>query len=199
MKWLQVTYARDVRGMLNKPERIEYLLPTWYNYVPESEGYGVKDNKTNAMRILEGLNISFDVHTYDVSDGALDGGTVARKLGQDPARVFKTLVTQGKSRAYYVFVIPVLCELNLKAAAASVGEKSVEMIPQKELLKTTGYIHGGCSPVGMKKLFRTVIDNSALGQERICVSAGRVGFQVDIAPGDLIAAVNAQTADIAAH
>ena len=79
------------------------------------------------------------------------------------------------------------------------GEKSVEMIPQKELLKTTGYIHGGCSPVGMKKLFRTVIDNSALGQERICVSAGRVGFQVDLAPKDLIAAVNAQTADIATH
>ena len=115
----------------------------------------MKDNKTNAMRILEGLKIDFDVHTYDVSDGMLDGGTVAQRIGADPARVFKTLVTQGKSRAYYVFVIPVLKELNLKAAAASVGEKSVEMIPQKELLKTTGYIHGGCSPVGMKKQFKT--------------------------------------------
>ena len=101
----------------------------------------MKDNKTNAMRILEGLKIDFDVHTYDVSDGMLDGGTVAQRIGADPARVFKTLVTQGKSRAYYVFVIPVLKELNLKAAAASVGEKSVEMIPQKELLKTTGYIY----------------------------------------------------------
>lgn len=157
----------------------------------------MKDNKTNAMRILEGLKIDFDVHTYDVSDGMLDGSTVAQRIGADPARVFKTLVTQGKSRAYYVFVIPVLKELNLKAAAASVGEKSVEMIPQKELLKTTGYIHGGCSPVGMKKQFKTVIDVSALEQERICVSAGRIGFQVDLDPRELIRAVGADTAEIA--
>lgn len=157
----------------------------------------MKDNKTNAMRILEGLKIDFDVHTYDVSDGMLYGGTVAQRIGADPARVFKTLVTQGKSRAYYVFVIPVLKELNLKAAAASVGEKSVEMIPQKELLKTTGYIHGGCSPVGMKKQFKTVIDVSALEQERICVSAGRIGFQVDLDPHELIRAVGADTAEIA--
>ena len=157
----------------------------------------MKDNKTNAMRILEGLKIDFDVHTYDVSDGMLDSGTVAQRIGADPARVFKTLVTQGKSRAYYVFVIPVLKELNLKAAAASVGEKSVEMIPQKELLKTTGYIHGGCSPVGMKKQFKTVIDVSALEQERICVSAGRIGFQVDLDPRELIRAVGADTAEIA--
>lgn len=156
----------------------------------------MKDSKTNAMRILEGLKIDFKVHSYDVSDGMLDGGTVARRIGIDPARVFKTLVTQGKSRTYYVFVIPVLNELNLKAAAASVDEKSVEMIPQKELLKTTGYIHGGCSPVGMKKQFRTVIDISALEQERICVSAGRIGFQVDLDPRELIRAVNADTADI---
>ena len=127
----------------------------------------------------------------------MDGGTVAQRIGADPARVFKTLVTQGKSRAYYVFVIPVLKELNLKAAAASVGEKSVEMIPQKELLKTTGYIHGGCSPVGMKKQFKTVIDVSALEQERICVSAGRIGFQVDLDPRELIRAVGADTAEIA--
>ena len=156
----------------------------------------MKDSKTIAMRILEGLIIDFKVHSYDVSDGMLDGGTVARRIGIDPARVFKTLVTQGKSRTYYVFVIPVLKELNLKAAAASVDEKSVEMIPQKELLKTTGYIHGGCSPVGMKKQFRTVIDISALEQERICVSAGRIGFQVDLDPRELIRAVNADTADI---
>ena len=127
----------------------------------------------------------------------MDGGTVAQRIGADPARVFKTLVTQGKSRAYYVFVIPVLKELNLKAAAASVGEKSVEMIPQKELLKTTGYIHGGCSPVGMKKQFKTVIDVSALEQERICVSAGRIGFLVDLDPRELIRAVGADTAEIA--
>ena len=127
------------------------------------------------------------------ADGAVYNGT----RGADPARVFKTLVTQGKSRAYYVFVIPVLKELNLKAAAASVGEKSVEMIPQKELLKTTGYIHGGCSPVGMKKQFKTVIDVSALEHERICVSAGRIGFQVDLDPRELIRAVGADTAEIA--
>lgn len=157
----------------------------------------MKDTKTNAMRILEGLRIAFDVHSYDTSDGALDGVTAARKLGIDPARVFKTLVTQGKSRAHYVFVIPVACELDLKAAAACMGEKSVEMIPQKELLKTTGYVHGGCSPIGMKKQFPTAIDMSALEQSRICVSAGRVGLQVDLDPRALIAATGAQTAHLA--
>lgn len=156
----------------------------------------MKDNKTNAMRILEGLKIDFDVHTYDVSDGMLDGGTVAQRIGADPARVFKTLVTQGKSRAYYVFVIPVLKELNLKAAAASVGEKSVEMIPQKELLKTTGYIHGGCSPVGMKKQFPTVFHETVLLYDTVCVSAGKIGFQVECRPGDLVALLRAKTADI---
>lgn len=159
---------------------------------------GVKDNKTNAMRILESMKIPFEAHTYDVSDGVLDGGTAARRLGIEPERVYKTLVTQGRSRAYYVFVIPVLSELDLKAAAASVGEKSIDMIPQKELLKTTGYIHGGCSPVGMKKLFATVIDESALDKERICVSAGRVGHQVELSPQDLMRAVKAKTAHITA-
>ena len=156
----------------------------------------MKDNKTNAMRILESMKIPFEAHTYDVSDGVLDGGTAARRLGIEPERVYKTLVTQGRSRAYYV--IPVLSELDLKAAAASVGEKSIDMIPQKELLKTTGYIHGGCSPVGMKKLFATVIDESALDKERICVSAGRVGHQVELSPQDLMRAVKAKTAHITA-
>ena len=159
---------------------------------------GVKDNKTNAMRILESMKIPFEAHTYDVSDGVLDGGTAAKRLSIEPERVYKTLVTQGRSRAYYVFVIPVLSELDLKAAAASVGEKSIDMIPQKELLKTTGYIHGGCSPVGMKKLFATVIDESALDKERICVSAGRVGHQVELSPQDLMRAVKAKTAHITA-
>lgn len=159
---------------------------------------GVKDNKTNAMRILESMKIPFEAHTYDVSDGVLDGGTAARRLGIEPERVYKTLVTQGRSRAYYVFVIPVMSELDLKAAAASVGEKSIDMIPQKELLKTTGYIHGGCSPVGMKKLFATVIDESALDKERICVSAGRVGHQVELSPQDLMRAAKAKTAHITA-
>ena len=158
----------------------------------------MKDNKTNAMRILESMKIPFEAHTYDVSDGVLDGGTAARRLGIEPERVYKTLVTQGRSRAYYVIVRTVLSELDLKAAAASVGEKSIDMIPQKELLKTTGYIHGGCSPVGMKKLFATVIDESALDKERICVSAGRVGHQVELSPQDLMRAVKAKTAHITA-
>ncbi|MGI6183773.1 MAG: Cys-tRNA(Pro) deacylase [Candidatus Fimadaptatus sp.] len=150
------------------------------------------------MRILESMKIPFEAHTYDASDGVLDGGTAARRLGIEPERVYKTLVTQGRSRAYYVFVIPVLSELDLKAAAASVGEKSIDMIPQKELLKATGYIHGGCSPVGMKKLFATVIDESALDKERICVSAGRVGHQVELSPQDLMRAAKAKTAHITA-
>ena len=156
----------------------------------------MKDNKTNAMRILEGLKIDFDVHTYDVSDGMLDGGTVAQRIGADPARVFKTLVTQGKSRTYYVFVIPVLKELNLKAAAASVGEKSVEMIPQKELLKTTGSIHGGCSPVGMKKLFPTFIDETAELYDRIMFSGGRIGCQIEAPLSELQRVVPVKCADI---
>ena len=141
--------------------------------------------KTNVMRILEKENITHRVHFYDPDKG-IDGVSVAAQLGQDPQAVFKTLVTQGKSRAFYVFVIPVGATLNLKRAAGACGEKSIEMIPQKILLPTTGYIHGGCSPVGMKKAFPTFIDETAQLFDTICVSAGKIGAQVECSPDDLL-------------
>ena len=147
--------------------------------------------KTNAMRILDKHKITYEVKTYDASDGVIDGVSVAKKVGQDPKIVYKTLVTQGKSRNYFVFVIPVECELDLKAAAKAVGEKSVEMIPVAEINKVTGYIRGGCSPVGMKKLFQTVIDSSAKELECFFVSGGKIGIQLGISPlvlSDLIRA-----------
>ena len=140
--------------------------------------------KTNVMRILEKEKIPRQVHFYDPEQG-IDGVSVARQLGQDPQSVFKTLVTQGKSRAFYVFVIPVAETLNLKRAAQACGEKSIEMIPQKILLPTTGYIHGGCSPIGMKKAFPTFIDETAQLFDMICVSAGKIGVQAQLAPDDL--------------
>lgn len=140
--------------------------------------------KTNVMRILEREGVSYLVHTYSPETG-IDGISVARALGQDPQAVFKTLVTQGKSRAMFVFVIPVAATLNLKRAAAACGEKAIEMIPQKLLLPSTGYIHGGCSPVGMKKALPTFIDETAQLFDTICVSAGKIGAQVELAPDDL--------------
>ena len=157
----------------------------------------MKISKTNAMRELEKTKIFYQAHSYDHGDGAIDGVSVAHKLGQNPDQVFKTLVTQATSKQYYVFVIPVAKELNLKAAARSVGEKSVEMIPVKEINKVTGYIRGGCSPIGMKKAYPTVIDESALTQESIMVSAGKIGLQIQIAPHDLISLIGASTAFIA--
>ena len=157
-----------------------------------------KEAKTNAMRMLERAKIPYTAHEYPHEEGqAVDGANVARLTGQDPSRVFKTLVTQGADRKYYVFVLPVLAELDLKKAAKSAGVKSVAMIHVADINKVTGYIRGGCSPVGMKKQFKTVIDVSALEQERICVSAGRIGFQVDLDPRELIRAVGADTAEIA--
>ena len=141
--------------------------------------------KTNAMRILEREGVPHTVHIYD-PDLGIDGVSVARQLGQDPQAVFKTLVTQGKSRAFYVFVIPGPQTLDLRRAAAACGEKSVEMLPQKLLLPTTGYIHGGCSPLGMKKAFPTFIDETAQLFDTICVSAGKIGAQVELAPDDLL-------------
>ncbi|MBQ8094000.1 MAG: Cys-tRNA(Pro) deacylase [Clostridia bacterium] len=146
--------------------------------------------KTNVMRLLEKDNIAFSAHFYSPDDG-IDGMSVAKKLGQDPDSVFKTLVAQGKSRAYYVFVIPVTGKLSLRQAALASGEKSIEMIPQKLLLPTTGYIHGGCSPVGMKKAFPTYIDETAQLFDHICVSAGKIGCQVELSPDDLIRYCNA--------
>ena len=143
-----------------------------------------KNEKTNVMRILDKESVPYQVHTYSPDTG-IDALSVSKALGQDPQAVFKTLVTQGKSRAYYVFVIPATGSLNLKHAAAACGEKAVEMIPQKALLPNTGYIHGGCSPIGMKKLFDT-----------ICVSAGKIGAQVELAPDALCHLIGAQYADL---
>ena len=153
--------------------------------------------KTNVMRILEKDGVPHHVHYYDPDQG-IDGVSVARQLGQDPQAVFKTLVTQGKSRQFFVFVIPVNATLSLKRAAQACGEKSVEMIPQKILLPTTGYVHGGCSPIGMKKAFPTFIDETAQLFDTICVSAGRIGTQAELPPDDLCrltGAVYAQLTD----
>lgn len=153
--------------------------------------------KTNAMRMLEKEKVAYTFHEYPHDDGAIDGLAVAGKLGQDPARVFKTLVTQGASRAFYVFVIPVAAGLDLKKAARAVGEKSVAMLHVADLLKTTGYIRGGCSPVGMKKRFVTVVDASAKNWPTIMVSAGRIGAQVELRPADLLAVTGAAWGELA--
>ena len=141
--------------------------------------------KTNAMRGLDKAKINYIFHEYDHSDGLIDGKAVAAKLGQDPDRVFKTLVTHSPSGTNYVFVIPVACELDLKKAAKAVKEKSVSMLAVADLLKTTGYIRGGCSPIGMKKQFVTVIHESAQSFDTIMVSAGKIGAQLELSPADL--------------
>lgn len=156
-----------------------------------------KEEKTNVMRTLEQKKIPYTAYTYPHEEGvAVDGVSVAESLGQDPGRVFKTLVTRGASGAYYVFDIPVAATLDLKKAAKAVGEKSVAMLHQKELLPLTGYVHGGCSPVGMKKQFPTVFHETALDGEIIMVSAGKIGYQVACKPADLIALVRGTTADV---
>ncbi len=152
--------------------------------------------KTNAMRILETNKINYNLYTYE-SNGDYDGCSVAEKIGKDPSMVFKTLVTVAPSKKYYVFVVPVLNELDLKACAASVGEKSVEMIPVKDINKVTGYIRGGCSPIGMKKQYETAIDESCRQFEKIVFSAGKIGYQVEISPNDLIELISAKVEKIA--
>ena len=154
-----------------------------------------KEEKTNVMRVLEQKGVAYTPHTYP-TDGSIDGASVAGYLGQDPEHVFKTLVARGASGGYYVFDIPVEDTLDLKKAAKAVGEKSIAMVHQKELLPLTGYIHGGCSPVGMKKQFPTVFHETAEILDTICVSAGKIGYQVEVAPADLIALVGAKTADL---
>lgn len=156
----------------------------------------LKASKTNAMRILDRHKVNYDIHEYEVVDGKTDGLTVAKSVGIDPKIVFKTLVTKGNTGEHYVFVVPVGEELDLKKAAKVAGEKKVEMIPQKDLLHTTGYIHGGCSPVGMKKHFPTFIHSSASEHERIVCSGGRVGMQVDLLLRDLIDVTGSRLADI---
>lgn len=154
-----------------------------------------KEEKTNVMRVLEQKNIPYTPHAYDPEAG-LDGASVARQLGQNPESVFKTLVARGASGGLYVFDIPVEASLDLKKAAKAVGEKSIAMIHQKELLPLTGYIHGGCSPVGMKKQYPTVFDETAELFDTICVSAGKIGFQVELAPAALMELVGASAADL---
>lgn len=143
------------------------------------------EKKTNAMRMLDKEKISYEVHYYDAKDGHIDGLSVATKMNEDPKTVYKTLVTQGHSKNYYVFVIPVLKELDLKKAAKTVGEKSVEMIKVADINKVTGYIRGGCSPLGMKKLFKTVFDISANELPKIIVSGGKIGMQIEASPLDI--------------
>ncbi|MCI9297242.1 MAG: Cys-tRNA(Pro) deacylase [Lachnospiraceae bacterium] len=152
--------------------------------------------KTNAIRLLEQKKIPFTIHNY-VDSGVISGMEVADVLGEDPERVFKTLVTVGKSGEHYVFVVPVNKELNLKKAAAASGEKNISMIKSKELLGLTGYIHGGCSPVGMKKFFRTFLDKSAENHQTIMVSGGKIGYQIEIAPGELGKVIRFTMEDIA--
>lgn len=154
-----------------------------------------KDNKTNAMRILEKLNIEYERHSYEC-DEFIDGIHIADMLGQPYEQSFKTIVTEGKSRAYYVFALPIDMEIDLKKAARVVKEKNLELIPVRDVNKVTGYIRGGCTPVGMKKQYPTVIHESAKNFEKIIISGGRIGEQLFIAPDDLVRATGAEYADI---
>ena len=154
------------------------------------------NDKTNVMRLLDGKKIPYSSHIYN-PDATMTGEEIAALLNEPPSRVFKTLVTQGKGNSHYVFVVPVNSELDLKKAAKAAGEKSVAMIKQKELLPLTGYVHGGCSPIGMKKQFPTFIHETALQYETIFVSAGKVGCQIELKPTDLMGMAKCEAADIA--
>jgi len=154
-----------------------------------------KEEKTNVMRVLDQKKIPYTPHIFDPSL-AVAGKEVAALLGQNEAQCFKTLVTIANTKTYYVFCVPVEGELDLKAAARAVGVKSVEMIPQKDLFPLTGYVHGGCSPIGMKKQFATVIDESALEYDVIFLSGGKLGHQIEIAPADLSKVIRYTTASV---
>ncbi len=156
----------------------------------------MKEEKTNVMRVLEQKKLPYKAHSYSHGDTAVDGITVAGLIGRAPEQVFKTLVTVGAGKSHYVFVVPVKKELDLKKAAKAVGEKSIAMVHVSEITALTGYVRGGCSPIGMKKQFKTVLDSSALEQDTLIVSAGKIGAQVELAPGDLAALVRAEFADI---
>lgn len=151
--------------------------------------------KTNVMRILDQKKIQYNAHDYSDTD-AISGIEIAHELNQDPRRVFKTLVTVGKSKKNYVFMIPVAEELDLKKAAKTVGEKSIEMIKSKELLPLTGYIHGGCSPIGMKKFLQTTVHETAKTYDKIFFSAGKIGYQVEVSPNDLEKVIRLSYADL---
>ena len=154
------------------------------------------EQKTNVMRILGQKKIKYTAHEYPHGEDAVDGVTVARMTGMDPACVFKTLVTRGASKGIYVFVIPVAEELDLKKAAKAVGEKSIAMVHVSEINALTGYVRGGCSPIGMKKQYKTVYHSSILSQDTVLVSAGKIGQQVELSPADLIGLTRGDTANI---
>lgn len=152
--------------------------------------------KTNALRILDAQKVSYEMLTYDNKDGKIDGISVAAKIGKEPKQVFKTLVAQGASKNIYVFVIPVAEELDLKKAAKAAKEKNVEMLPVKDIQKWTGYIRGGCSPIGMKKHYKTFIDQSSQQLDAMVVSAGKIGMQIVLAPGNLQEITQAELPDL---
>ena len=154
-----------------------------------------KEEKTNVCRVLDSKKITYNLHTYE-ADPTLTGEQIAGILGEPAEKVFKTLVTVGKTGQHYVFVVPVAEELDLKKAAKAAGEKSIDMIKQKELLPLTGYVHGGCSPIGMKKPFPTYVHETAMQYEKMFVSAGKVGYQIEVAPSDLLNVVGFKSADI---
>lgn len=154
-----------------------------------------KISKTNVMRILDKSKVSYEIHTYESSDGKIDGMSVAAKVGRSPEELFKTLVTKGESGDYFVFVVCVADEVDLKKAAASVCEKAVHMIPVADINKITGYIRGGCSPIGMKKQFKTIIDTKAQGKV-IVVSAGKIGMQVELSADVLASLIGAEFSNI---
>ena len=155
-----------------------------------------KEEKTNVMRLLSMAKIPYTAHYYDHSDGEIDGVSVARKLGQPPDQVFKTLVARGASGGIHVFEVPAPDTLDLKKAARAAGEKSVELLHVAEINAVTGYIRGGCSPVGMKKQYPTVFHQTALDYDTIYISAGKIGAQVELAPRDLLDLLGAHAADI---
>lgn len=156
----------------------------------------MKEQKTNVMRFLEKNKVSFKPHEYPHGDEAVDGMTVALSCGFDPQTVFKTLVARGASKEILVFVIPVCAELDLKKAAKAAGEKSIAMIHASEINSLTGYVRGGCSPIGMRKQYKTFFNNSALEHETIMVSAGKIGYQVELNPAELIRLTRGKTADL---
>lgn len=157
---------------------------------------GRHEEKTNAMRMMDMAKIAYTVHTYEIEDGAVDGVSVAKKCGENVEQVFKTLVTIGADQKYYVFIVPVAQKLDLKACARAVGVKSVALIPQKDLFKVTGYIHGGCSPIGMKKKWTTVWDETVLLFDTVMVSGGRVGVQMEASVEGLLAITDGRVAAI---
>lgn len=145
-----------------------------------------KEKKTNAMRLLDKEKIAYETYTYESEDGKIDGVSVAAKINKDATLVYKTLVAEGTKKQVYVFIVPVEEELDLKKGAKAVGEKKIDLIPVKDILPVTGYVRGGCSPVGMKKLFRTVIDEGAIQLPFIIVSAGKIGLQIELSVADLV-------------